>query len=139
MDSPLWVLDTNVIVSGFLSASGPPGRLLDAVLNGQLTLALDDRVEAEYAEVLARPKFGLRKDEIAAFLLELGFHERPDTIPILPLALPDPDDLAFVQLAMATREKILVTGNSRHFPEGIVKPVRVLTPAAAWSLLCGGN
>jgi hypothetical protein len=39
-----WVLDTNVLVSGLLSANGPPGRLLDAVLSRRLTMAFDDRI-----------------------------------------------------------------------------------------------
>ena len=136
MEPPVWVLDTNVIVSGFLSPSGPPGRLLDAMLSGALVLALDDRIEAEYAEVLARPKFGLQSSEIAAFLFELTFHERPDAVPILSVQLPDPDDLPFVEVAAATRERVLVSGNTRHFPAKVVKPVKVLTPAAAWSRLC---
>ena len=31
-DAPVWVLDTNVLVSGLLSPFGPPGRLVDALL-----------------------------------------------------------------------------------------------------------
>lgn len=47
MNAPVWVLDTNVVVSGLLSAHGPPARLLDAALAGSLRLSLDDRIEAE--------------------------------------------------------------------------------------------
>jgi putative PIN family toxin of toxin-antitoxin system len=136
MVPPVWVLDTNVVVSGFLSAAGPPGRLLDAALGGQLMLALDDRIEAEYAAVLARPKLGFRAEEIAAFVAELRFHHRPSPVPILALRLPDPADQAFLEVAMAAAERVLVTGNTKHFPASRVRPARVFTPAAAWRRLC---
>ena len=58
-DAPVWVLDTNVLVSGLLSPFGPPGRLVDALLARHLRIASDDRIEAEYREVLARPKLGI--------------------------------------------------------------------------------
>ena len=50
-DPPVWVVDTNVLVSGLLSPFGPPGRLVDALQAGGLKLATDDRIEAEYRDV----------------------------------------------------------------------------------------
>ena len=35
------VLDTNVLVAGLLSATGPPGWILEAVLAGDVDLAFD--------------------------------------------------------------------------------------------------
>ena len=58
-DAPVWVFDTNVLVSGLLSPAAPPGRLLDVLLARRLRLAVDDRVELEYREVLARPRLGI--------------------------------------------------------------------------------
>ena len=58
-EAPVWVLDTNVLVSGLLSPFGPPGRLVDALLARRLRLAFDDRIELEYREILARPRFGI--------------------------------------------------------------------------------
>jgi hypothetical protein len=67
-DAPVWIVDTNVLVSGLLSPSGPPGRLVDVLLGRRLRLALDDRIEAEYREVLARPKLGIEPIRHDAFL-----------------------------------------------------------------------
>ena len=53
------MLDTNVVVSGLLCAHGHPARLLDPLLDGRLRLAFDDRIEAEYREVLARPRLAI--------------------------------------------------------------------------------
>ncbi|MFZ4387243.1 MAG: PIN domain-containing protein, partial [Chthoniobacterales bacterium] len=70
---PEWVLDTNVIVSGLLSAEAPPGRILDALLDRRLKLAYDDRIEAEYRDVLARPKFRIDRIRLGAFLAVLEY------------------------------------------------------------------
>jgi uncharacterized protein len=53
------VLDTNVVVSGLMRDRGTPAGVVNAVL-GDPTLMLlwDERILAEYAEVLARPKLG---------------------------------------------------------------------------------
>ena len=48
------VLDTNVLVSAFLNPNGTPAQLLTLVLAGELKLLFDERIMAEYAEVLAR-------------------------------------------------------------------------------------
>lgn len=59
------VLDTNVLVSGLLNPHGSPGRLLDHFLAGDITLLVDDRILAEYGEVLRRPHL-LRVGRVAA-------------------------------------------------------------------------
>jgi predicted nucleic acid-binding protein len=59
------VFDTNVIVSGLLSPDGPPGRIVEWLRAGTIQAVLDDRVAAEYAEVLTRPRFGLPPAEVA--------------------------------------------------------------------------
>jgi predicted nucleic acid-binding protein len=52
----LVVLDTNVVVSGFMSRGGPPGSLLRAVVDGLITPVVDARVVSEYEDVVARPR-----------------------------------------------------------------------------------
>ena len=51
------VLDTNVLVSGLMSPGNPPGRIIDFLRAGDITLAIDDRILAEYCAVLARENF----------------------------------------------------------------------------------
>ena len=48
------VLDTNVLVSGLLRGGVPPGRIVDLVVTGQVRVALDGRILAEYRDVLLR-------------------------------------------------------------------------------------
>ena len=42
------VLDTNALVSGFLSPHGPPGAILRSVLAGSISVCFDERILAEY-------------------------------------------------------------------------------------------
>lgn len=51
------VLDTNVLVSGMINPNGPPGRIVDLIREGLVELVVDDRILAEYSQVLSRPKF----------------------------------------------------------------------------------
>lgn len=130
------VLDTNVIVSALLSPFGPPGRILDLVLAGLLRPAFDDRILAEYRQVLNRPRFAFPAADIAAVLDY--FVAYGQAVVALPLnrALPDADDLAFLEVAAAAGA-VLVTGNLAHFPESACSDVQVLTPAAfleQWSV-----
>ncbi len=123
------VVDSNVVVSALLSPHGPPAQVLRLVLQGDLCLLFDVRVLAEYREVLARPRFGFDPDDIRAVLdgLEAG-GEAVMTRP-LTVRLPDPDDLPFLEVAVAGRTDALVTGNPRHFrPLSGEHGVRIMAP-----------
>ena len=53
------VIDTNTLISGSLW-QGPPAQLLEAVAQGKVVLVLSPELLAEFADVLARPKFAGR-------------------------------------------------------------------------------
>jgi putative PIN family toxin of toxin-antitoxin system len=124
------VFDTNVVVSGFLSPAGPPGRIVEWLRNGSVLAVLDDRIMAEYDEVLKRPQFGLPVSEVNLVLVAI----RAQAFWIEATAnhtmrgLPDPDDAAFLECALAAGVP-LVTGNLRHFPKSVAKDIIVITPA----------
>ena len=135
---PRVVLDTNVIVSGLLSPFRPAARILDLVLTGDVVLLLDDRLAAEYREVCARPRFGFDPADVDRILsgLEVMAVHIP-SLP-LPLTLPDPDDLPFVEVAVAGGADALVTGNARHFqPIAGDHDVLVLGPSALLERIAG--
>ncbi|MDQ3118146.1 MAG: putative toxin-antitoxin system toxin component, PIN family [Verrucomicrobiota bacterium] len=135
---PSWVLDTNVVVAGLLNAHGFPGRLLDAVLAGTLRITFDDRIEREYREVLARPKFAIPSTLREAILGELRSQDAIAVASGAVKALPDPDDLPFLESALQATDHILVTGNLKHYPPAARGNVVVLSPAEAWKRLTAG-
>jgi putative PIN family toxin of toxin-antitoxin system len=123
------VFDTNVVVSGFLSPSGPPGRIVDWLRAGSVVAVVDERVFAEYAEVLVRPTFGLRPADVDDVLAAI--RSRAIWVDVGPgemVNLPDPDDAAFAECALVERVP-LVTGNLRHFPKRACRGLRIMTPA----------
>jgi len=130
------VVDTNVLVSGLSGAGSPPAAVLDLVLSRQVRLAFDERIVAEYADVLARPEFEFPFEHVHAvldFLWREGERIRPEP---LALRLPDPDDAMFLEVAVSALASALVSGNLRHYPLGQRRGVRVMTPreyVAAWA------
>jgi putative PIN family toxin of toxin-antitoxin system len=57
------VLDTNILISGLISADGPPGRLLDAWIAGQFMLVSS---EAQLREFRRASRYERVKPYIAA-------------------------------------------------------------------------
>ncbi len=123
------VVDTNVLVSGLLSPFGHPGEAVRMIAAGSLSLLYDARIMAEYIQVLKRPKFSFSPDHIAALLdhvKAVGFIVAADP---LSVRLPDEEDEAFLEVALAGRAECLITGNLKHFPSAARQGMRVLTPA----------
>jgi len=117
-----------VLVSGLLSPDGPPGRVLDLLLRGDIVLCFDDRVLAEYRRVLARPKFGFEPARVKEILDYLhGEGEAASAAP-LNIELPDPNDCAFLEVAVAAGAEFLITGNLKHFPGALRRGVNVVGP-----------
>ena len=125
------VLDTNVIVSALLTGGGGADMAVQLVLQGEATLLVDSRILAEYDEVTARPRFRFDDAERRIFLEVLNAIAEPVVARPLRLALPDPDDRMFVEVAIAGSADAIVTGNLRHFvPRRGKLAVPVLSPRA---------
>lgn len=125
-----WVIDTNVIVSGLMTPSGSSAQIIDAVLNGQVKLVYDSRILKEYRDVLSRPRLKLPPMKIQALLVSM--HRQLLVSPrVSGIIGPDSDDIIFIEAALATTDKTIITGNLMHFPKRILQVVRILTPVQA--------
>lgn len=125
-----WVIDTNVVVSGLLNPHGASARVLDAVLDGRVKLVYDARILAEYRDVLHRPRLKLAPAKIRGFLNGLQ-SQMMVTPSALAVSGPDADDIVFVEAALATTDRTIVTRNLADYPPEILQGARVLTPAQA--------
>ena len=123
------VIDTNILVSGFLNPYGPPGTIVGLAASGDLALCFDARILAEYREVLLRPKFGLDAQAVDDFLTQVEAEGEQAAAALLPHRLPDPSDEPFLEAALGGRAECLVTGNREHFPPRLCLGMRVLSPA----------
>jgi putative PIN family toxin of toxin-antitoxin system len=122
------VLDTNVLVSAFLNPIGAPAQVLTLVLAGELRVLFDSRILDEYAEVLARSRFGLERDDVAEVLRQLEADGEQIVASPSAVQLTDADDLPFLEVGLSGNADALVTGNVRHFPGSL--GVDVLSPRA---------
>lgn len=123
------VLDTNVLISGMLNPSGPPGKIVDLLRSGALQLVVDDRILSEYADVLRR----------RYFLRYFGKSEREDVIEyvsrnshytlsrVVTHDMPDQGDVPFLEIALSEGVP-LITGNLRHYPESARMGCIVVSP-----------
>ena len=123
------VVDTNVLVSGLLNPRGARGRIVDLILAGHVLLLVDDRILAEYHEVLRRGRFGFKAKDVDALLASID--ATATHVHGTPLAgrLPDEDDEPFLEAAVAGEADALVTGNVRHFPARLAQGIRIVSPA----------
>jgi putative PIN family toxin of toxin-antitoxin system len=110
------VLDTNILVSALINPTGVPATLLGLLLNGRLTVLYDNRILAEYRDVLSREKFHFKKSLILQ-LLDYVSHEG-EFIAAEPLRVPtvSEGDKMFYEVAKSGKAQFLVTGNKKHFP-----------------------
>lgn len=123
------VLDTNVLVSGMINAFGAPGQIVDLIREGLVDIVVDDRILAEYVEVLNRPKFRTYFSVNDARDV-LAFFERNSRYVVATVHvkdLPDPDDKPFLEVALSASVP-LVTGNADDFPASRRRAAKVLSP-----------
>lgn len=125
------VLDTNVVYSGLRSRNGASFAILDALERGEWTLVLSNTVLTEYEEVLKRQLRTLPIDiqSVDLFLDSLATHSERHTMAgaWIPM-LSDPDDEAFLQLAVEASADCLVTHNLAHFVQMNFARPKLLAP-----------
>ncbi|MCB9737911.1 MAG: putative toxin-antitoxin system toxin component, PIN family [Deltaproteobacteria bacterium] len=127
--APRIVLDTNVLVAALLHPDRKPARVVALVFDGQLHLLVDERILAEYDEVLRRSKFRFAASNVDALLLTIRLIAESVVAPPLGVHLPDGGDIAFAEVAVGGHADALVTGNARHFPQDALPSVQVVSPA----------
>src|SRR5438270_13075005 len=111
------VLDTNIVVSGLLRSQGNPAHVLTLALAGSVQICHDERILAEYAEVLARPRFKFDPKRVREVLTKLDVDGLAvDASGETSLDLPDADDEPFLAVALAASVDFLVTGNLADYP-----------------------
>lgn len=122
------VIDTNVIISAVLTPFGAPAGVLNSFLSGGLALLYDDRIIAEYRQVLERKKFNFESDLVADILDYIKLKGENICADPLNIKLNDPFDLPFIEVAASGHADWLITGNKKHFPQKILT-AKIVTPS----------
>lgn len=114
----LWIIDTNIVVSGLLSkdSESPTAQVLNDMLSAQMIFVLSPALLAEYRAVLLRPaltqRHGLSEPEIDQILIELTANAKwsePDADAIH--TPPDGGDAHLWALLACHPEATLLTGD----------------------------
>jgi uncharacterized protein len=133
---PGWrvVLETNVLVSGLIKPSGTLGAVVDALRDGRFLHLHSLATLEELVDVLARPwlaeRYGFRSHDAEAFLklLLLRGEQVDPRRTIRPCR--DPKDDKFLEVAIAGRADILVSGDADLQSLHPFENVRILSPAS---------
>ena len=121
------VIDTNVVISAALKPEGLQRTTFLLAITKPARLYVSQPILEEYAEVLSRPEFKIRKG-LRQQLLQLMKNRGNLVVPSRRLEVSgDPDDNRFLECADAARADYLVTGNLRHFPR-FWKKSKIITP-----------
>jgi putative PIN family toxin of toxin-antitoxin system len=121
------VIDTNVVISAALKPEGLQRTTFLLAITKPARLYVSQPILEEYAEVLSRPEFKIRKG-LRQQLLQLIKNRGNLVVPSRRLEVSgDADDNRFLECADAARADYLVTGSLRHFPR-FWKKTKIITP-----------
>jgi uncharacterized protein len=135
------VVDTNVIISRFVTPGGSVARIYDQWQQHAFELIVSEPIIAEYRRVLAyrhvRTIHGMTDDDIASVAGEI----RNLAVVVAPAPLPsivirdDPKDDIFLACALAGAADLIVSGDRHLLRLGDFEGVPILAPAAFLALL----
>jgi putative PIN family toxin of toxin-antitoxin system len=125
------ILDTNVLYAGLYSSRGASFRVLQAIEKGELKVVISTTLLFEYEDILKRNQvvLGLTNQEIENILDYLCMQSEHQKIYFLwRPCLVDPKDDHLLELAIASRTKVIVTHNAKDFRGAEEFGVRSITP-----------
>ena len=122
------VLDTNVFISGIFF-SGPPSKILQAWRDSKIQILLSEEILTEYqrvAEELSVKFPAVNIEQIIELLTIYG--EVFETKDISVTICEDPDDNKFIECAIASNSKLIVSGDKHLLKISGYQGISVLKP-----------
>ena len=122
------VLDTNVFISGIFF-SGPPSQILRAWKNKRLQIILSQDILIEYQRVAESLTLKYPSIDILPIIELVTVHGQfVDTKNIDITVCEDPDDNKFIECAIASDTKIIVSGDKHLLKVKGFKGIKVHKP-----------
>lgn len=134
-------LDTNVLVSAFISKQGQPAVLLDIILTfPEIELVLSDPILAEFKDVLLRPevkeRFEYSAREIGQFVDALrGASTIVQVKSGFRVVSEDPKDDVIINTAYDGKVDYIVSGNSHLQRLRRFKGIRIVKPKSLLKII----
>ncbi len=134
------VLDTNIVVSSYLSSTGAPGRIRAALEQHRFDLVVSEPLLDEYTRALNYPRVVARHRLTAGEIAEQvdGIRRIAALVALadLPNVIPEgPEDNKVVATAVAGSAHYIVTGDDDLLRMGEYEGIQVLSPALFLAVL----
>lgn len=81
-----------------------------------------------------RPKFGFSQRLVKGFLQKLRTKGNVIKSKTTVNIIEDPADNKFLECALSGKADYLVTGNTRHFPFGEFRGIKIVSPKEFWEI-----
>jgi putative PIN family toxin of toxin-antitoxin system len=125
------VLDTNMLASGAISATGTVSRILDAWRSGQFRVIVSEPILEKLERTFQKPYFRrhLTDKQSSRFikLLQRRAAVSPITVSVHGIATHPEDDL-ILATAVSAKANYLVTGDTKLQHVGTYQDVTILSP-----------
>jgi len=116
-------VETEALVAGVVSPSGPEGRLLDAVVSERCTLLYDEEVLADYREALSASALELPApavEQFVDFLADAG-------LPVSSIDVRSPAGPRLLRVAGTGCAAALVCLQPLKYPENVRRTFSIVT------------
>ncbi len=124
------VLDTNVLIDALGDDFSAQAKLIDAVIDGEITALITPAIQREYSKILSKlinnPDY---RDRINGFQAA-GEQVTPQRV---DMTLDDEDDYKFLQAAVGGSADLIVTSDRHLLDAGEVGAIDIVTPPEAWA------
>ena len=133
-------LDTNIVISRYLTRGGPPGQVFDAAQAGRFNMVVSRTLLDEYRASFYKPRLltlhRMTSREIEAALIEIeAFAVLVVPVPPFATAAPDPKDNMVLDCAVAGGAEFIVTGDKGLLKLQEYRGIRIVTAVEFLAIL----
>jgi len=134
------VIDTNVVISRFLSPTGTPAQIFEQWQLNAFELVLSEPILAEFQKVLEYERIQARHHMALEEITEVinGFRQFAVLVDVkerLAVIEEDPEDDRFLECAVAGSAEVIVSGDAHLLDLKEYRGIQILSPAAFLILL----
>jgi len=122
------IIDTNVLVSGVFF-KGPPFHILLAWKNGKFNLIITHEILEEYKRVIEELSESFPSVHTAGIIEKIAMNSvLTFSVNLLEPICTDPDDDKFFAAAIASKTKIIISGDKHLLSKSGYSEIKVLRP-----------
>jgi len=134
------VVDTNVVVSSFLSPAGVRSKVLKGWEKGQFELVVSEEILAEYERALNYPevssRHGMDASEVAQVISEIkSFATVVKPKKKLTVVKDDPEDDKFLECAKAGDAEYIISADPHLLNLEQYQSIQILSPSEFLTLI----